>query len=186
MPFRRVILDTARLRLRPFTAADTSVHRHLYRDPEVTRYLGGGPFLGDEVGRRSTRALTQFARHWRQHGFGVWAVVERASGRVVGQCGLNQLPERADFEVLYALERGVWCRGLASEAAAAAVRYGFDVVGLDRIVAVVRHSNTASRRVLEKLGMHHDGDVEIYGLHAAWYVVTRAEATAAARRSGGS
>jgi len=51
MPFRRVILTTARLRLRPFTAADTSVHRHLYRDPEVTRYLGGGPFLGDEVGR---------------------------------------------------------------------------------------------------------------------------------------
>jgi ribosomal-protein-alanine N-acetyltransferase len=158
----------------------------LYRDPEVTRYLGGGPFIGDEVGRRSTRALAQFGRHWRRHGFGVWAVVERASGRVIGQCGLNQLPDRADFEVLYALERGVWHRGLASEAAAAALRYGFDVVGLDHIVAVVRHANTASRRVLEKLGMHHEGDVEIYGLHAAWYVVTRAEAVAAARRSRGS
>src|SRR5262245_37105698 len=146
MPFRRVVLETSRLCLRPFTAADTVVHRHLYRDPEVTRYLGGGPFIGGEVGRRSTRALAQFARHWRRHGFGVWAVVERASGRVVGQCGLNQLPDRADFEVLYALERGVWRRGLASEAAAAAVRYGFDVVGLDRIVAVVRHARSEERR----------------------------------------
>src|SRR5215510_11887105 len=76
MPFRRVVLETSRLCLRPFTAADTVVHRHLYRDPEVTRYLGGGPFIGGEVGRRSTRALAQFARHWRRHGFGVWAVVE--------------------------------------------------------------------------------------------------------------
>jgi ribosomal-protein-alanine N-acetyltransferase len=116
----------------------------------------------------------------------VWAVVERASGRVIGQCGLNRLPERQDFEVLYALERGSWGQGLAPEAAGAAIRYGFAVVGLDRIVAVVRHANVGSRHVLEKLGMRYEGDVHVYGVVAACYALTAAEFAVGAHRAAGA
>ena len=170
-----VVLETARLRLRPFMPEDAADHLRLYADPDVTRYLGGGPFVGEEAGRRSARALEHFIQHWSERGFGVWAVLERASGRVIGQCGLNRLPDREDIEVLYALERAAWGRGLAPEAAAAAVRYGFHVVGLDRIVAVIRHANTGSRRVLEKLGLRYEGDVEVYGVVAACYAMTAEE-----------
>jgi RimJ/RimL family protein N-acetyltransferase len=99
------------------------------------------PFVREEAGRRSARAL-------------------------------DRLPDREDIEVLYALERAAWGRGFAREAAAAAVRYGFHVVGLDRIVAVIRHANTGSRRVLEKLGLRYEGDVEVYGVVAACDAMT--------------
>jgi RimJ/RimL family protein N-acetyltransferase len=181
-----VVLETARLRLRPFTPEDAADHLRLYADPRVTRYLGGGPFVGEEAARRSARALDHFVRHWSERGFGVWAVLEQTSGRVIGQCGLNRLPEREDIEVLYALERGSWGRGLAPEAAGAAIRYGFDVVGLDRIVAVVRHANVGSRRVLEKLGMRYEGDVQVYGVVAACYALTGAEFAVGSDRAAGA
>jgi ribosomal-protein-alanine N-acetyltransferase len=170
-----VVLETARLRLRPFVREDAADHRRLYSDPDVTRYLGGGPFVGEEAERRSARTLDHFIRHWADRGFGVWAVLDRTSGRIIGQCGLNRLPERDDIEVLYALERAAWGRGLAGEAALVAVRYGFEAVGLDRIVAVVRHANAGSRRVLDKLGMRYEGDVEVYGVVAACYALTAVE-----------
>jgi ribosomal-protein-alanine N-acetyltransferase len=172
-------VETVRLRLRPFAREDLAEHIRLYRDPEVTRYLAGGPFAADEVAARSRRAVERFVTHWEAHGFGVWAVLERASGRLIGQCGLNRLPDRPEVEVLYALERSRWGRGLGPEAARAALRYGFEVAGLDRIVAVVRPENAASRRVLEKLGMSCEGDVDVYGTRAAYYALDRATFTGA-------
>ena len=110
-------LRTARLRLRPFTEADAPAHLALYQDAEVTRQLGGGPFLGDQIAARSQRAVERFVRHWAEKGFGVFAVEELATGRFLGQCGLNTIDELGEIEVLYALERAAWGRGLATEAA---------------------------------------------------------------------
>ncbi|HLF49323.1 MAG TPA: GNAT family N-acetyltransferase, partial [Methylomirabilota bacterium] len=115
------ILDTARLTLRPFTADDAEAHARLYADPEVTRYLGGAAAAAQHPKERSARTIEAFLRHWEEHGFGVWAVRERESGIVIGQCGLKYLPvtpgAAPDVEVLYALERRCWGRGLAAEAA---------------------------------------------------------------------
>src|SRR5262249_41161294 len=109
-------LRTARLRLRPFSEADAAVHLALYQDSEVTRHLGGGPFLGDQIAVRSRRAVERFARHWAEKGFGVFAVEELASGRFLGQCGLNPIDELGEIEILYAFERAAWGRGYATEA----------------------------------------------------------------------
>lgn len=171
---RGPVLETPRLRLRPFTREDQPDHTQLYGDPEVTRYLGGGPFEGAEIQTRSRRAIDLFVGHWVSHGFGVWAVLDRATGRFIGQCGLSRLPDLGEVEVLYALERGAWGRGLASEAARAAVRHGFEVVGLERIIALVRPANAGSRRVLGTLGMTLDGVLELQGQPALRYVLTRA------------
>jgi ribosomal-protein-alanine N-acetyltransferase len=166
-------LRTSRLRLRPFTEADAPTHLALYQDPEVTRPLGGGPFLGAEIAVRSRRAIDRFVRHWAEKGFGVFALEDLATGRFLGQCGLNTVDELGEIEVLYALERAAWGRGLATEAARAALAYGFDEARLDRIIAVTRPEHAKSRRVLEKLGMRYERDVEIFGIRAVLYALSR-------------
>jgi ribosomal-protein-alanine N-acetyltransferase len=168
-------LRTARLRLRPFTEGDAPAHLALYQDPEVTRQLGGGPFAGDQIAARSRRAVEKFVRHWAEKGFGVFAVEELATGRFLGQCGLNTIDELGEVEVLYALERAAWGRGLATEAARAALAYGFGEAGLHRIVAVTRPEHARSRHVLEKLGMRYERDVDVFGIHAVLYALARSE-----------
>ena len=166
-------LRTDRLRLRPFTEADGPAHLALYQDPEVTRQLGGGPFLADQIQARSTRAVDRFVRHWAEKGFGVFAVEDLRTGRFLGQCGLNTVDELGEVEVLYALERAAWGRGLATEAARAAVAYGFDDARLERIVAVTRPEHARSRHVLAKLGMRFEREVEVFGIHAVLYALAR-------------
>ena len=166
-------LRTPRLRLRPFTEADAPAHLELYRDPEVTRHLGGGPFTGDQVEQRSRRAVDKFVRHWAEKGFGVFAVEDRGTGRFLGQCGLNTIDELDEIEILYALERAAWGRGLATEAARTALSYGFDEARLARIVAVTRPEHHASRGVMEKLGMRYERDVDVFGVHAVLYALAR-------------
>jgi ribosomal-protein-alanine N-acetyltransferase len=166
-------LRTPRLRLRPFTEADAAAHLALYRDPEVTRQLGGGPFLGEQVAARSRRAIDRFLRHWAEKGFGVFAVEELRTGRFLGQCGLNTVDELGEIEVLYGLERAAWGRGLATEAARAALAYGFEAARLPRIVAVTRPGHAASRGVMEKLGMRYEREVEVFGIHAVLYAIGR-------------
>jgi ribosomal-protein-alanine N-acetyltransferase len=168
------VIETARLRLRPFVPADAAAHRRLYADPEVTRWLGGGPFVGEEAERRSARALRRFVEQWEQRGFGVWAVLDRATGAFLGQCGLSALDALREIELLYAFHRAAWGRGLATEAARAALAYAFDAAGLARVIAVASPDNLASRRVLEKIGMVYEKDVEVFGIVAVCYAITRA------------
>ncbi|MGH7358911.1 MAG: GNAT family N-acetyltransferase [Candidatus Rokuibacteriota bacterium] len=167
-----IVLRTARLRLRPFTEADGPVHLALYQDPEVTRQLGGGPFVDDQIAARSRRAVEKFVRHWAEKGYGVFAVEDLATGRFLGQCGLNTIDELGEIEVLYALERAAWGRGLATEAARAALTHGFDEAGLPRVIAVTRPEHTRSRHVLEKLGMRYERDVDVFGIHGVLYALT--------------
>ena len=178
------LLETERLRLRPFGAADAAGHAAIYADPAVTRYLPGGPFEGDVARQRSARSLEHFAAHWAAHGWGVWAVLDKASGRLVGQCGLNHLPDGSDVELLYALDRQVWGRGLAEEAGRAALGHGFGPAGLARIVAVTRPEHGASRRVMEKLGMAQEADRDLFGMHVVCYAVDRERWSRGAPRPG--
>ena len=121
----RAQLVTERLRLRRFTPEDAADHLRLYRDPEVTRLLGGGPFDEARARMRSAAALARFERHWTEHGCGVYALGDRETGRLVGQCGLNHLPDLPEIEILYLFERPCWGRGLAPEAARAVLAHAF-------------------------------------------------------------
>ncbi|HEX8069809.1 MAG TPA: GNAT family N-acetyltransferase [Pyrinomonadaceae bacterium] len=165
-------IETARLRLRPFVAADLDDLARLCADPEVMRYIGL------EAGRTLTRAETQYVldtiiTFWRTHGYGRWAVLLKTTGRLIGLCGLRQLD--GEPELMYAFEQASWGQGLAAEAARASLRYGFEEVGLERIVAVTRHANAASQRVLVKIGMRYEGEARPYGVETLGYALTRAE-----------
>jgi ribosomal-protein-alanine N-acetyltransferase len=165
-------LETPRLRLRPFTLDDLGAHASLYADPEITRWLSDGPWHGDAARERSERAVRRFVSHWSACGYGVWAVEERATGRFLGQCGLNTLPG-GEVEILWAIAREAWGRGLASEAARAALDYAFGVVGLERVIALARPQNGPSRRIMVKLGMRWEKDVEAFGAPAVYYAIER-------------
>ena len=168
-------LETPRLRLRPFATGDAGAHAQLYADPEVLRWLGAGLESPDPPAERSRRSLIAFLEHWAERGWGVWAVLDRATGEFLGQCGIRYWAEIGEVEILYALCRRVWGRGLATEAAAAALADGFARVGLARIVAVTRPANLGSRAVMTKIGLRFERDLELLGGPAVLYACSRAE-----------
>jgi ribosomal-protein-alanine N-acetyltransferase len=164
----RYPIETERLLLRPKTPDDLAAMEALYDDPAVAQWLGGA-IDGAERKRRLDRHL----KHEREHGFSLWALVERASGEVVGQCGLQYLDGGPEVEVGWALLSLRWGRGYATEAAGAAVAFGFAELGLERLVAVILPENARSRRVAERLGMVEDGRGIYHGLEHVRYVLTR-------------
>ena len=155
---------------------DLDAHAEIMRDPMVTRYLPRGPFAPDDARDVSKRVLTHFIAHWERHHFGAWAAVDKSSGALLGQCGLNYLPDDPEVEVLYLLAQAAWGRGLATEGARAAVDYGFTQAGLARIVGITMPENIASQRVLEKAGLRYEKDGTYYGVRAKYFALNRPSA----------
>ncbi len=164
-------LRTERLVLRGFTETDLAVwNLTLFADPDVTRYLPiDGPLADEDL----DRALARGRAHWSDRGYGVWALEDDGTGGLAGHCGLRYLDEVRETEVYYALAKPFWGRGLGTEAAGAALGFGFDRAGLTRIVAYAVPENTSSTRVMEKLGMRKEDHVEIFGLRCVRYAIER-------------
>ena len=104
---------------------------------------------------------------------GSWAVVERATGTVIGTALLIPFLDTHDVEVGYHLARSARGRGFATEAAIATIRHGFETTGLPRIVAVTYPENTASQRVLENAGPSRQGVHSYRGVDVAFFVIGR-------------
>ena len=154
-------IETARLLVREFRpdtdGADAAV---VYRDPEVMRFIPGGP-LPDE---RAVGALVErYAREQAERGFSSWAVVERSTGRVIGDAGFEVFEPTGDVELGYTLARDRWGHGFAVEAAAACLRAGFAHLDVARIIALVDAENERSLVVVERIGMSREGMVEAHG-----------------------
>ena len=164
-------LTTERLHLRPFTAADREAIHAVYSDPEVMRYVGHG---AHRTPAETAAALRVYGEVLERRGFSFLAVTERDGGALVGDAGLHPLGD--DIELGYTLARGAWGRGYATELGRALLAYAFDVLGAARVVAQVEPENTASRRVLEKLGMRAVDTRTAYGRpHLLYEVRRRAE-----------
>ena len=164
------MLETERLRLRPWRAADVEDLARIYADPDVFRFLGG------PITRRETEAqVERFGRHWDDHGFGLWAAEERTSGRMIGRIGLmlhEDWTESEDkVEVGWTLDPSRWGRGLATEGALASIHHGFVTLGLGRIISITLPHNLASRRVMEKCGLTLQGTTTWRGLEHVWYSI---------------
>jgi RimJ/RimL family protein N-acetyltransferase len=153
------ILRTGRLVLTPVSGADTVELRALTADPRVFAVMLGGV-------RTSVQATQDLSRHviaWGQFGFGIWSIREIAGNRFVGVTGLEHRPDGRGVGLRFALWPEAQGRGLAREAAWAALRFGHDRARLDRIVAVARASNFGSRTVLGAIGMREAERFERHG-----------------------
>jgi RimJ/RimL family protein N-acetyltransferase len=145
-----VILETERLRLRPFQQADFEDYAAMCADREVMRYLSP---TGDPLSREDAwRQMAMFAGHWQLRGFSLWAAEERQTGRFVGRIGLHYPEGWPDRELGWALCRQFWGQGLASEGARAAADHALRTLGWSHVISLIRPGNTRSIRVAERLG----------------------------------
>lgn len=150
-------LETERMFLRPWEAEDWLAFRPIATDPEVMRYITGGtPWTDEQIREFVQRQI----RHFAERGFCLWKLLakEVASGRIIGFCGLQPLEIEGteEVEIGWWLARDYWGKGLATEAARIALRFGFEHAGLARIVSIALPENAASLHVMEKLGMTHE------------------------------
>jgi RimJ/RimL family protein N-acetyltransferase len=121
------------------------------------RHMGHGTLSRAE----SAETLERHRHHWDEHGFGLWAAEEKASGALVGRAGIayhRVWPH--DPEVGWLIDTSWQGRGLATEVGAACVRHAFNRLGFERVVSICIQENAASRRVMEKLGFRLQRDVE--------------------------
>jgi RimJ/RimL family protein N-acetyltransferase len=148
-------IETEHLIIRPLQPVDARPLAELWADPEVTRYLGG-PRDRDEV----ERILREDAAAETPETFDLWPVVERATGEVVGHCGLleKEVDHRPEIELVYVLRRASWGRGYATEAAGAIRDYAFTELGVRRLISLIHPGNESSERVARKVGMTLRGE----------------------------
>jgi RimJ/RimL family protein N-acetyltransferase len=164
-------LATPRLRLRRWRDDDLDPYARICADPEVMRYLGGKPYTRAQ----SEQQMRGFLEHWDEHGFGLWAVDHVDDDRFIGFIGLSTHTWFPGVEVGWRLDREYWSRGLATEGAAESLRFGFEELGLDRIVSIHQPANVASRRVMEKNGLTFDLETVLpHSQLLVWvYAITR-------------
>jgi RimJ/RimL family protein N-acetyltransferase len=165
-------LDTERLSLRPFAEADVAPLHALMQDPDVMRYVGDRrvPTLGE-----TWRAVAGWIGHWSLRGYGLWAIEERASGEVIGRAGIINPVDWPGPEVGYLLGRRWWGRGYATEAASAAMDWGFTTVGFERLISLIDPANGPSIAVAQRLGETLAGDVDLMGHRVLVYGIDRDE-----------
>jgi RimJ/RimL family protein N-acetyltransferase len=159
---------TARLRLRQLRRDDLDALAEIYLHPLVMRWIG--PHTRGDV----EREIAMQIKHQTSLGLSFWAVEDRHTDRIIGDCGLQPLEHHGpEVELGYDLHPDAWGRGLATEAARAVMRQAFGPLRVDRVVAVVKPDNVASQRVLENAGLHRAGIRSAYGESMLLYEARR-------------
>jgi RimJ/RimL family protein N-acetyltransferase len=164
------LLETPRLRLRPFGADDWPAYAAMCADAEVMRHVGTGQVQSAEDAWRS---MAVFLGHWALRGYGMWALEHRDSGALLGRVGYIDPPGWPGFELGWLLARSHWGHGYAREAAAVALRHAFDVLQRDRVISLIRPGNARSVAVAEAIGESLQGSVELIGGEALVYEARR-------------
>lgn len=158
---KRIAAKTPRLVLKQFSIRDAAGFYELNSDPEVLRFTGDVPFASIAEARNFIRGY----RHYELHGYGRWSVVRIDTKEYLGFCGLNFSTAKQEVDLGFRLHRRFWGQGYATEAGFVALRIGFSTYGLEKIVGRAMKTNTASLRVLEKLGMTFEKEFEEDGAH---------------------
>ncbi len=162
-------IETSRLMLRKFTHSDLLELAPILADPQVMKFSTRGIYSH----LQTQRVIEKFIDSYQKNGFGMWAVILKESTALIGYCGLgiDIIDDRAEPEIGYRLATEFWGQGLATEAASACIRYGFDCAELSYILGVAERRNLASVRVLEKIGMTFDRETIFRGVKMDCYKI---------------
>ncbi|MEM9159155.1 MAG: GNAT family N-acetyltransferase [Verrucomicrobiota bacterium] len=168
----KVVLETQRLYLREMTDQDFGVLFEVLSDPETMRYYPT-PYTEEKV----RYWIDRFCESYVKNGFGLWIVVEKETGVVVGDCGLilQSLEGVDEVEIGYHFNKKYWGRGYATEAAAGCRQYAFEELGLKRVISLIRPENKPSWRVAERNGMKIERELIWWELKHRVYVSERGE-----------
>lgn len=162
-------LETERTVLRIPVLNDLDALADIFGSPQVMRYM-------DVECKPLTREQTEIAlvsiiEGWKKNGFGRWSVISKENDKLIGLAGMRKHEDVA--ELFYVLEEAQWGKGLATEIAGEILRAGFKEHDFNRIVALTRPTNVASRKVMSKLQMTFIGESVFYGIEAVQYSITR-------------
>ena len=167
------ILTTPRLRLEPFKDSHLAGLNAVNRDPDVMRYLTGKP----ETIEETVAVIDRVKARWAEWGFSWWSFIELETGEIIGSGCIQYLARDTanPLEIGWRLRQDKWHQGYASEAARAMAAFAFENVGTDHLCAVCHPENTASARVMQRLGMRFRGIERWYEMDTAVYQMTRGD-----------
>ncbi len=165
----RIGPTTERLEHRALTVDDAGAFFALNSHPDVMRFTGEPRLQSLEEAREAIVGYPDFDTV----GYGRWGCVLKENRSIIGFCGLKYLPELDAVDVGFRFLPQYWGRGLATEACAASITFGFDILKLQRIIGLVLAENVASIRVLEKVGMRRDGNITYEGQTVLRYEISR-------------
>jgi ribosomal-protein-alanine N-acetyltransferase len=161
------LFETPRLFLRHFEPDDAEELHTVFGDPKVMERIPGGPSPSLQETRRR---LMKIIEHQQKHGFSLWAIVEKNSGKLIGDCGLILVEGRGpEIEISYDIAYEFWGRGYATEAASRCLRFGIEQLKLKRVIGLTYADHIASRRVMENSGMVYEKRVERYSRELVQY-----------------
>ncbi len=166
------VIATARLKLRRWRDADVAPNSAMLSDPGTARFIAadGKPVTTELAGWRNAAIMSG---HWALHGFGMFVVEEKSSGKFVGRVGPWFPPGWPGFEVGWGIAREFRGRGYAVEAARASIDWCFATFELDRIIHCIDRENTASQAVALRLGAEKGGEFDLFGHLADLWVTAR-------------
>ena len=162
-------LTTPRLLLRNLTQADAESFYRLNADPEVIRYTGDDAFADIEA----ARTFLEGYDHYEKYGFGRWAVIRKEDNEFLGWCGLKYTPEADEYDIGFRFFKKYWNMGYATEAAQASLDYGLNDLGMKTIIGRAMKANTASIKVLEKIGMTYWKPMDFHGGEGVIYRIEK-------------
>ena len=156
-------LETPRLLLRPMLAADVNELLLIFSDPQVMASFNEPPFTRQQMERWTQRNLD----HQSQYGYGLFSVILKSEGILIGDCGLERLDEDdlPVAELGYDFRSDHWNQGYATEAASTVRDFAFRELDLPKLISLIRVGNEASRRVAEKVGMRLEAEITRYEIH---------------------
>jgi [ribosomal protein S5]-alanine N-acetyltransferase len=162
-------IQTPRLILREFTRSDLSELAPILADPQVMKFSTRGIYSQ----LQAQQVIENFIDSYQKNGFGMWAVILKESNELIGYCGLaiDLIDDRSEPEIGYRLATKFWGRGLATEAASVCINCGFNRFELPYILGVAERLNTASVRVLKKIGMTFDRETIFRGVQMDCYKI---------------
>lgn len=160
-------LETQRLILREFQQKDVHQLAPILANPRVMKFSPTGIISAFQTQVK----IDSFMTSYKALGFGKWAVIYKESNQLIGYCGIaiEEIDNINEREIGYRLDPEFWGKGLASEAALATIKYGFEQLKLPYILGIVERANTASVRVLGKLGMKYERETIFHGVEMDIY-----------------
>ncbi len=161
-------LETSRLVLRGWRESDLEAEAAVSADPEVMRYLGGTIDRAE-----SWRRMASHAGHWLLRGFGTWVVVPKGEQVPVGRVGLWSPEGWPGVEVGWRLAAHAWGQGYATEAARAAIEWGWNALSVVQLISLIHPDNERSMRVAARLGMRRLREQTIAGQRAVVFGIDR-------------
>lgn len=165
----KFIIETERLFLREFILDDAEKFYQLNLNPNVIRYTGNTAFKSIN----EAKSFLENYNDYKANGYGRWAAINKNNNEFLGWCGLKYGELENETDIGFRFFEEEWNKGYATESAVACLEYGFDVLKLNKIIGRAMKENTASIKVLEKIGLVYETDCMFENKEAVIYKVEK-------------